>query len=151
MNFNTNSYHSLEWLRSPSDWCSYKVERKYPWYKETVVVHAKIDRIISNSSVIFTLNGSQYDSFMCMSGSFVCIDAHGEKHLFTFQPDDVVTILESNYDDVHKAWEEKRDEYETFLREKQKEEEKRNEEKQRIQKEEEEAKRMSHFLVSVIP
>lgn len=127
------------------DWYSSKVEKKYPWHKETIVVHAKINRIISDSSVIFTLNGSQYDSFMRMSGSFVCEDAHGAEHLFTFQSDDVVTILNSNYDEVRKAWEEKREKYEALLREEQKEEEKRNEEKRRVQKEAEEAERMSHF------
>lgn len=153
MSFYMPSYHSPEWYAPPYNWYSFKVEKKYPWYKETIVVHAKINRIISDSSVIFTLNGSQYDSFMRMSGSFVCGDAHGAEHLFTFQPDDVVTILNSNYDEVRKAWEEKREKYEALLREKQKEkekekqkeEEKRNEEKQHVHKEAEEAERMSHF------
>lgn len=131
------------------------LDSQYPWYKETINVLAKIERVISDSTILFTLNGTQYDDFIRMHGTFVCLDGHGDKRLFTFQPDDVVQIINNNYDDVHAAWKAKRDElFKQVLEAEEAEKERRKkevEEEVRKQKEAEEAEkaaeaeRMKHF------
>lgn len=131
------------------------LNRKYPWNKETILVLAKIERVISDSTILFTLNGEQYNDFIRMRGTFICLDGYGENRLFTFQPDDVVQIINNNYDDVHAAWKAKRDElFEQILEANEAEKERRKkevEEEVRKQKEAEEAEkaaeaeRMKHF------
>lgn len=121
------------------------VNKRYPWHKEIITIHAKIDRIVSDSTVILVLNGKQYDEFMSMKGSFVCTDGHGEERLFTLRSNDVVQIIESNYDNVYNAWEDKREKYRQLLIEQNKAKEEQRAEDQRKQKEAEEAERMSHF------
>lgn len=129
------------------------LDRKYPWNKETILVLAKIERVISDSTILFTLNGEQYNDFIRMRGTFVCLDGHGDKRLFTFQPDDVVQIINNNYDDVHAAWKAKRDELLKQMIEAAAEERHKKEVEEEVRKQKEaeeaekaaEAERMKHF------
>lgn len=122
-----------------------KIESKYPWSKEIIEVHAEIKRI-SSAFLIFKLNGCQYDRFMSMNGTFTCVnELLDETRMFTFQSDDVVTILYNDYEKVHEAWLDKREEYsqEILAQQIARDEE---EIKERLEKaEKEKAEKMKHF------
>lgn len=144
MSFYLPTYDS--WFEHYSyDWYTNQLDKKYPWHQETIRVHAQIDRVISDSTIVFTLNGAQYDEFIRMSGTFVCVDAHGDKRLFTFQPDDVVRIIENNYEEIRYKWNQKREEYRQQLINEEKEKDRLRAEERRKKEEAEEAERMKHF------
>ena len=121
-----------------------KIKTKCPWDKEIITVRAVIKRI-SNSFLTFKLNGVEYDRFMLMKGTFTCKDETEETHIFTFQSEDLVTILYNDYEKVHEAWLDKCEEcrQEVIAQQKAIDE---KEIKERLEKaEKEKAEKMKHF------
>ena len=135
----------LDYSLFPWSYVEKEVERRFPWRKEIVIVKAKIDKVNPNSSLIFTLNGEQYKCFMRMDGTFTGTDVNDNEYMFTFEPDDVVKIIENDYESVHKAWEEKREAYAEQLREEQRKRDKERLEAEQRKRDAAEAERCKHF------
>ena len=116
---------------------------RYHWCNEHIQLKAKISRGEQTLILDFLLNGAEYDKFIKMDGAFSGVDTLGKTTVVTLLDTDIITIIESDYEEVKIFYDKKcSDDYDSYLvrehkrrkayEEKQKqEEENHNEEKRR--------------------
>lgn len=108
---------------------------RYHWYNEHIQLKAKISRGEQTLILDFPLNGAEYDKFIRMDGTFSGVDTLGKTIVVKLLDTDIITIIESDYEEVKSKYDEKcSDDYDSYLA-KERERRKAYEEKQK-QKEE---------------
>lgn len=64
----------------------------------------------------FLLNGVEYDKFIKMDGTFSGVDSFGKTTVVTLLDTDIITIIESDYEEVKILYDKKcSDDYDSFL------------------------------------
>lgn len=122
----------------------------FHWYNEHIQLKAKILRGEQTLILDFLLNGVEYDKFIKMDGTFSGVDTLGKTTVVTLLNTDIITIIESDYEEVKILYDKKcSDDYDSYLakererskayEEKQKQEEEKQSSAKEIAEEEEEA------------
>lgn len=107
----------------------------YHWYNEHIQLKAKILRGEQTLILDFLLNGVEYDKFIKMDGTFSGVDTLGKTTVVTLLNTDIITIIESDYEEVKILYDKKcSDDYDSYLA-KERERSKAYEEKQKQKKE----------------
>lgn len=66
----------------------------------------------------FLLNGVEYDKFIRMDGTFGGVDTLGKTTVVTLLDTDIITIIESDYEEVKILYDKKcSDDYDSYLKE----------------------------------
>ena len=108
---------------------------RYHWYDEHIQLKAKISRGEQTLILDFLLNGVEYDKFIKMDGTFSGVDTLGKTTVVTLLNTDIITIIESDYEEVKILYDKKcSDDYDSYLA-KERERSKAYEEKQKQKKE----------------
>lgn len=91
---------------------------RYHWYDEHIQLKAKISRGEQTLILDFLLNGDEYDKFVKMDGTFSGVDTLGKTTVVTLLNTDIITIIESDYEEVKILYDKKRsDDYDSYLKE----------------------------------
>ena len=89
---------------------------RYHWYNEHIQLKAKISRGEQTLILDFPLNGAEYDKFIRMDGTFSGVDTLGKTIVVTLLDTDIITIIESDYEEVKSKYDEKcSDDYDSYL------------------------------------
>lgn len=89
---------------------------RYHWYDEHIQLKAKISRGEQTLILDFLLNGDEYDKFVKMDGIFSGIDTLGKTTVVTLLDTDIITIIESDYEEVKILYDKKcSDDYDSYL------------------------------------
>ena len=91
---------------------------RYHWYDEHIQLKAKISRGEQTLILDFLLNGDEYDKFIKMDGTFSGVDTLGKTTVVTLLNTDIITIIESDYEEVKILYDKKcSDDYDSYLKE----------------------------------
>ena len=91
---------------------------RYHWYDEHIQLKAKISRGEQTLILDFLLNGDEYDKFIKMDGTFSGVDTLGKTTVVTLLDTDIITIIESDYEEVKIFYDKKcSDDYDSYLKE----------------------------------
>jgi len=91
---------------------------RYHWYDEHIQLKAKILRGEQTLILDFLLNGVEYDKFIKMDGTFSGVDTLGKTTVVTLLDTDIITIIESDYEEVKIFYDKKcSDDYDSYLKE----------------------------------
>lgn len=91
---------------------------RYHWYDEHIQLKAKISRGEQTLILDFLLNGVEYDKFIKMDGTFSGVDTLGKTTVVTLLDTDIITIIESDYEEVKILYDKKcSDDYDSYLKE----------------------------------
>ena len=91
---------------------------RYHWYDEHICLKAKISRGEQTLILDFLLNGDEYDKFIKMDGTFSGVDTLGKTTVVTLLNTDIITIIESDYEEVKILYDKKcSDDYDSYLKE----------------------------------
>jgi len=89
---------------------------KYVWSDTIIKFKAKIIRGEICLILNFIVSGTEYDSFVNMKGAFKGTDNNGETTVIKLLDTDIITIIESNYDEVKSEYDAKSSEdYNEYL------------------------------------
>ena len=90
---------------------------RYHWYDEHICLKAKISRGEQTLILDFLLNGDEYDKFIKMDGTFSGVDTLGKTTVVTLLDTDIITIIESDYEEVKIFYDKKcSDDYDSYLK-----------------------------------
>jgi hypothetical protein len=91
---------------------------RYHWYDEHIQLKAKISRGEQTLILDFLLNGNEYDKFIKMDGTFSGVDTLGKTTVVTLLDTDIITIIESDYEEVKILYDKKcSDDFDSYLKE----------------------------------
>ena len=94
----------------------YMYHCRYHWYDEHIQLKAKISRGEQTLILDFLLNGNEYDKFIKMDGTFSGVDTLGKTTVVTLLDTDIITIIESDYEEVKILYDKKcSDDYDSYL------------------------------------
>lgn len=79
----------------------------FKWYNEYIKLKVKILRGEQIFILDLTLNGIEYNHFVKMDGIFRGIDSNGETTVIKLRDTDIITIIESDYEEVKRKYDKK--------------------------------------------